>query len=180
MTPMPDLQPADVVAVRTGGAAAWWIRFGSALRNQPNLDNHIVVVHHRDASGTLWGIEGRPGGVGWVDVSVYYSGVWGSYALSNIRQPKSASQRDGVCKTAEAMLHTPYDWPGIAEDALEDLHLPELWAEKWNGTTPGHVVCSSLASWAYSQYKLAAPKTADPRHIEPSDWAEFIIAGGYN
>jgi hypothetical protein len=178
---LPDLlQPGDVVVVRTGGWEAGLIRFGSALRGQPNLDNHVAVVHHKDSSGTLWGIEGRPGGVGWVDVAVYFTGARGQYTLTNALQPKTAVQRDVVAATCEAMLHTPYDWPAIAQDALQDLHLPELWAAKWNGTTPGHVVCSSLASWAHRKAALAAPATTDARHVEPSDWAQFIIERGWS
>lgn len=175
------LQPADVVAVRTGGWPARWIRLGSALRGQPNLDNHIVVVDHKDAHGTLWGLEGRPGGVGWVDVSRYFTGPYGAYAVSNVYQPKTDAQRLVVCTTMRAMVGTDYDWRAIVEDgAHEDLHLPDPWAEKWNGTVPGHVVCSSLAAYGYHKAKLDEPSTADLAHMEPSDWTQFCLEKHYS
>lgn len=180
ITGIPPLQPGDVCAVRTSGAAGWWIRLGSALRGQPNFDNHIVVVDHADAHGTLWGIEGRPGGVGWVDVAGYFAGVNGTYAVTNVHQPKTDAQRQAVCKVMRAMIGTPYDWEAIEQDGFEDLHLPELWGEKWDGLTPGHVVCSSVAAWAYHVATLSAPKTADMRHTEPSDWTEFCLEAHYN
>lgn len=60
----------DVVCTRNPGTgwSARIRRFGAALRDQPNTVDHTVVVHRRDAAGTLWGIEGRPGGVGEVDM----------------------------------------------------------------------------------------------------------------
>ena len=62
-----SLQPGDVILVRTGGLAATMIRFGAALRGAPNLNNHVAVAHHLDAHGTLWCVEGSPGGAGWRD-----------------------------------------------------------------------------------------------------------------
>ncbi len=171
MTIMPIGEPGDVYAIRTGGKAAGLIRFGSGLLGKPNLSNHIAVVHHVTGS-TKWAIEGKPGGVGWVDCARY---AQSPYLLTNVEQPKTSVQRSLICATLEGMLGTPYDWPGIAQDALADLHLPDLWAEKWGGVTPGHVVCSSLAAWAYAKGGCAAPKTADMAHIQPSDWDEFIL-----
>lgn len=44
--------PGDVLAVRTSGRPAWWIRLGAALKDEPNLSNHIAVAHHTDKAGT--------------------------------------------------------------------------------------------------------------------------------
>jgi cell wall-associated NlpC family hydrolase len=174
------LQPGDVVAVRTGGMAAWWIRFGSALHGGSNLDNHVLVIHHADAQGTLWGIEGRPGGVGWVQADRYFTAPYGAYAVSNSRQPKTPEQRKAVTDVMKQVLGTPYDWDAIAQDAARDLGLPELWGKRWKGQAPGHVVCSSAAAWAYRQAGLAEPDSDDLRHCEPSDWTDFCLVNGYS
>src|SRR5512146_551060 len=175
-----NLKQGDVCVVRTSGWAGWWIRLGSALRGQPNLDNHVVVVDHRDAHGTVWGIEGRPGGVGWVDVAQYFTMPNAAYMTTNIRQPKTAEQRRGISTFMKSMLGTRYDWEAIEQDGFQDLHLPQLWGEKWNGVTPGHVVCSSVAVWAYKKNLLDYPKTTDLRHIEPSDWTVFCLDNSYD
>lgn len=174
------LRPGDVIAVRTGGRAAGIIRFGERLRGIPDRTNHIVVVDSRDANDVLVGIEGRPGGVGRVDVAQYFEGGYGHYAVSNRTQPKSELQRSDVVAVVRNMLKVGYDWDAIAEDALNDLHIPELWLEKWHGTSPAHVVCSSLASWAYHKSGLAAPKQEDMRHIQPGDWAQFMLLHGWD
>ncbi len=185
--------PGDVLAVRTGSIFGWWIRLGSALRDQPNLDNHIVIVDHTDSNGTLWGIEGRPGGVGWVDCSIYLQGRNAAYTVNNVRQFISTDKRKLITTTCQAMLHTEYDWPAIAADALADLRLPVTWAgrEQWGPNAPGHVVCSSLAAWAYYHNNVSGPYTKPSAGvdggvlkelplIQPSDWVKWIIDNGYN
>lgn len=183
-----------VLAVRTGGLAGWWIRFGAAWRNLPNLDNHIVIVHHVDSSGTVWGIEGQPGGVGWVDCANYFYGVNGSYVVSNWRQPLSLQERSSVAKICESMLHVAYDWPAIAADALNDLRLPATWAvrdDKWGSQAPGHVVCSSLAAWAYWKSGIPGPYDKPASGIsggvlnelpliQPGDWTNWAYQNRYS
>lgn len=175
-----DVQPGDVLAVRTGGRAGWWIRLGAALKDLPSLENHIAVLHHQAGDGTWWCVEGRPGGVGWANASSYLKSP---YTLTNRNQPKTQGQRDAVCAITEAMLHTPYDWPAIAGDAIADLHLPLLWPERWNAPTPGHVVCSSLAAWAYDKAALKAPAgsldIAQVAYVQPGDWARFMLMNSY-
>lgn len=174
--------PGTVLAVRTENIFGEAIRFGSALVDRPNVENHIAVVHHVNPDKTIWGIEGRPGGVGWVDCSRYLNAV---YTLSNRNQPMTTQQRQAICGTMESVLGMAYDWPAIYQDALIDLHLPNLWAEKWNNETPCHVVCSSLAAWAYNKNGLANPSeagrtyTVDMRHVQPGDWTKFILANHY-
>lgn len=58
------VQPGDVLVTRSGGWQARLIRLGAALRDKPNLSSHVAVVHHTDVKGTLWVLEGRPGGAG--------------------------------------------------------------------------------------------------------------------
>jgi hypothetical protein len=170
-------QPGMVLAVRTPGRAGALIRLGAALLGKPNLDNHIAVVDHQDANGTWWGVEGRPGGVGWIDIAVYLASPW---TVSNEGQPLTLVQRDLITQTMRTLLGTPYDWRAIEEDGFDDLHLKDLWAEKWNGqSSPGHVVCSSAAAFGYERGKAAHPGGSDLPHVQPADWDAFILTRGW-
>jgi hypothetical protein len=176
-TLLQSIAAGDVLSVRTGGWMGTTIRLGAALAGKPNLDNHIVVAHHKDAKGVYWGVEGRPGGVGWADLSKYASS---GFVVTNRLQVKTKDQRVQICAIVQQMLGTPYDWTEIAQDALTDLHLPDLFAEKWKGGSPGHVVCSSLAAWAYGKVMLPRPMPNDPEHVQPGDWTNFDLANKFN
>lgn len=176
------IQPGDTLAVRT--PRAWpsaMIRLGSALLDKPNVSNHIAMAHHWDASGTLWCIEGRPGGVGWRDGSDYLASPW---TLANVAQPKTDAQRKVLTDGAVALLGTPYDWMAIVGDGLDDLHL-------WNpvhGRVEGHTVCSALLACLHDKAVLARPRavhavtaelTEDERRVQPADWAGWILTQGW-
>jgi hypothetical protein len=167
-----------VLAVRGSGPAGWWIRFGAGLRGLPNLDAHIAVAHHTDKAGTLWCVEGRPGGVGWRDARDYLSSGW---TVTNAGQPKTQGQRDAVCKLMAQMIGTPYDWDAIMKDAADDLHLDLLWNPGADNPIPAHVVCSSLAAWGYWKAGLPQPAPVPfpgvPRWsaVQPGDWTAFIL-----
>ena len=164
-------QPGDVLAVRSTGWAGRLIRFGAALRDTPNLSNHIAVVHHRDAKGTLWVYEGRPGGVAQQDATAYLNSRW---TLTNAAQPKTDAQRAAVTATMGALFGTAYSWDAIAADAATDLGITlPGWDPSWRGTVPGHVVCSSLAAYAYAKAALLHPP--GDRGCQPADWDEWII-----
>jgi hypothetical protein len=169
----------DVLCTRTPkGWPAFLIRLGAALKDDPSTVNHVIVVHHKDAAGTLWGIEGRPGGVGWVDVR---HALRQPYTLSNSEQPKDEVQRTAIATAAEALIGTPYDWTGIGLDAMRAIHAPELWASKWgkDGVAPAHVVCSSMADWLYDHVGLASPGAQYDRTVTPGDWARWIMEKGW-
>lgn len=170
-----DVKPGDVVLVRTNGIVGAVIRLGAALLDRPNVHNHVAIVHHLDAAGVLWGIEGRPGGVGWVDMAQYLADP---YSLSNNGQPKTDDQRSKVAEAAYSMLKVPYDWSAIATDALKALRLDRLWQVKDYGeAVPGQVVCSSLADYIYARVGLASPGLTDGdgvRFTTPADWDAFI------
>lgn len=173
-TGRPDV--GDVLVTREG---PWWvsdaIRLAAWLRDRPAVCNHVIVVHHRDANGTLWGIEGRPGGVGWRDLTGPSS--W-PLTNANTLQFKTPEQRDHVAWIVQQMLGTPYDWAAITEDGREALHW--AWsipiAAEWHaGEVPGHVVCSSLADYAYQAAGLPNPGgSAVGRFTTPGDWDLFI------
>lgn len=179
------LNPGDVVAVDTGNAiAADLIRLGELLDGTPAPANHVVIVHHRDQAGTLWGIEGRPGGVGFVDMARYTNGVLAKYGNSNTALPRAAEQSEAICRVSKSLFGTPYDWfGGIGGDVLTALRMGDLakMLDRWWGwnspcgsaVRPAHVVCSSLAQWVYSRLGLPCPKVADGELTTPSDWWYF-------
>ena len=106
----PQSQPGTVLVTRSGGFAATMIRLGAALRGRPNLGNHVAVAHHTDAAGTLWVIEGRPGGTGWRDATAYLASAW---TLTNTAQPLTTGQGLAIAKQMEALIGTAYAWDAI-------------------------------------------------------------------
>lgn len=179
------LNPGDVVAVDTGNAPQDdLIRLGALLDGTPAPANHVVIVHHRDKAGTLWGIEGRPGGVGYVDMAKYTGSALAKYGNSNTALPRTAQESHLVLMCAERLLGTPYDWVGgIAADALGafGLDLAKVLGKLWgwhDGTTlrPAHVVCSSLAQWVYAHLGLPCPAVKDAELCTPADWWAYNAA----
>lgn len=171
-----ELNPGDVVCVRSPSKVFGpLIRFGAWLRHKPDTVDHVAIAHHRDDNGTLWAIEGRPGGVGWIDLAVYDN----RWALSNVAQPKTDEQREEICAAAVGLLGTPYDWPAIAADAAAAIGVDRLWRlSDYGDKAPGHVVCSSLAAWIYRKVDLAEP-CGPTVTCEPCDWAAWILARGW-
>src|SRR6266567_4733272 len=96
-----DLKPGDVLVVRTKARWGWLIRLGAALSGKPNLQDHVAIVHHQDANGTLWCIAGSPGGVAWQDARHYLASPW---TMTNAAQPKADAQRYAICDGAIAMI----------------------------------------------------------------------------
>lgn len=175
-------KPGLLLAVRTEGS--WedeMIRLGSALLDEPNQDNHIAMLHHIDAKGTWWALEGRPGGVGWRDATQYLAS---GMTVCNQHQPMSLTQSLAAAGWMEKLINTSYDWDAIVGDGLRDLHLPvppDPWALKdENGVIRGDAVCSSSAIFAYAKTQLAVPTYTDQAHIEPSDWVKFWLDNKWN
>lgn len=171
--------PGDVLCTREGPRpVSGAIRLGAWLLRLPAGWNHVIVVHHHDpATGTWWGLEGRPGGVGWRDLS----GVLASpFTIGNTAQPKTQTQRFLVATAAEKMLHSRYDWPAIASDARESARVNHFHTlPEWlDGETPAEVVCSSYADVLYEHpmVRLANPGgLAVTRSTQPAHWARFIL-----
>lgn len=172
-----QLTPGMVLAVQTTGWAAAVIRMGEEVSGKPNIDNHVVVVHHLDNNGVWWGVEGRPGGVGWADLRKY---LGHPQTVANVGQHLGIAGPQ-IATQAALMLGTAYDWQGIAADALNDLHINDLFAQNWQGQgAPGHVVCSSFAAWLYEHFGLAHPSLGRERFCQPSDWTKFIEDKGWD
>ncbi len=176
---MTDPQPGDVWTVwdPRSPLPAWAIRVGGWLRGRRARADHVVMAHHVDAAGTWWGIEGRPGGVGWVDLATYPH-----VTSSNIGQPKTAEQRAGLCAAGVALLDVAYDWGAIVSDARQALHLDHLWRSKdFGDDVPAHVVCSSAWDWVYEHFGLPSPGGVDgTRWTTPADWEAFNLRGGWS
>jgi hypothetical protein len=171
------VEPGDLLLVHTTRPAARWINFASALAGTPSMVDHVAIAHHRDDTGTLWVIEGRPGGVGWRDARAYLTS---SYTLTNARQPKTPQQRETIAGIAQGLLGTPYDWEGIITDAMASIGAHELWRQNWRDQgPPGHVVCSSLAAYAYEACGLDIPPRHAARATTPADWAQFVLTHNY-
>lgn len=169
------VRPGDVLCTRSGGWQGWLIRFGAALRDQPSLSNHIAVAHHTDAHGTLWAVEGRPGGAGWVDARNYRASSW---TVTNAEQPKTDAQRQAVCDVMVTMVGTEYDYAAILADSVACLgwQLPG-WDPSWHGQVPGMVVCSSLAAYGYTKGGLRCP--AGEREVTPGMWDAWVLTKGW-
>ena len=172
----PKLEPGTILVTRSEGFAGWWIRFGAAIANKPNLGNHVAVVHHTDENGTLWVIEGKPGGVGWRDAKGYTASRW---THDNRAQPLTGEQRYAIAVTMEKLLGTEYDWASIAADALADLGMTlPGWDSKWkDGEVAGQVVCSSAAAYAYGKARALHPPGG--RGCQPASWSEWILTRGW-
>lgn len=169
------MKPGDILVVRGGGLASTMIRLGAALHNRPNLDGHVAIMHHYDSSGVPWGLEGKPGGVGWRDLRDYLKDPW---MFNNCLQPgRRDLDRELFAQDAVGMIGTPYDWRGILGDGFDDMNV-KLWNPEWApGQKPGAVVCSSYAAYLYEKYKWDHPSLGDERYCQPSDWDEYVITG---
>jgi hypothetical protein len=178
----------DVLVTREGPwIVSALIRLGAKLTGRPAFCNHVIIVHHRDARGTLWGLEGRPGGVGWRDLTEPLKGV---LTNANNEQPKTEEQRYLIAVASESLLATPYDWMAIAEHTRVALSFWERVkvfkslpgglsfdaAKEFGEERPAHVVCSAYADWAYEQVGLKNPGgNAVTRMTSPGDWDKFIM-----
>lgn len=176
-----DLVPGDVWAVDASGFGRIPIILGSWLAGHRAPVDHVIVVHHQDKNGVWWGIEGRPSGVGWANMAEYLTTPKQLRAArGNPRQPRSAAQRQAVCKLMEGLLGTSYDWVGgIVADFDASLRAEDLakLIDRWWGwndgvVRPPHVVCSSAAAWAYGKLGLGHP--GGPQElVTPADWWDY-------
>lgn len=171
------IRPGDVLVVRDKSWVGRVLRWGAGYGDNVNGWNHVVVASHTDDSGSFWGIEGKPSRVGEVVIDGRLVDRW---SLANWSQPKAAEQRAAIVEVCRGMLGKPYDWTAIVRDAMNAIHAPTLWGMKgWGANTgvPTHVVCSSLATYAYQRAGLSAPGGTEGggRWSTPWHWAEWII-----
>lgn len=153
------------------------LRVGAGFDDSVNGWNHVVVASHRDCTGSFWGVEGKPSRVGEVVIDRRLVDRW---SLANWQQPKTDRQREAIVEVVRGMLGRPYDWTAIVRDAMATIHAPLLWAMKGWGSNvgvPTHVVCSSLATYAYRQAGVPAPAGVEGggRWCTPWHWAQWVI-----
>lgn len=172
---MYGLLPGDLLLTRSKSLPGWAIRLGAAFSDKPNIVNHVIIVDHVDKAEKLWGIEGRPGGVGWKEIDLNL--LKNPYTMDNRQQPKTIEQRQYICDEAQALIGTPYDWLGIVGDGFDAVGLPNPWDDLWEEGKPAHVVCSSAADYIYKGVVLDAP--VPDRNCKPTDWAQFWIETGH-
>lgn len=178
MIRLDQIEPGDVLCTRNPkGWQAFMIRLGAAFGDDPNTVNHVIVAHHRDQAGRFWGIEARPGGVGWIDLK-RCTGLKHPYTIANHAQPKSEQQRVAICNAAEGLLGTPYSWADIAKDAMEAISAQDIW-KSHSEEAPAQIVCSALADWVYDHVGLASPGARYDRTVTPGDWARWITERGW-
>lgn len=171
------MHPGDVFAVRTNGTDQDVIEFGEGLQGKVNTDDHVAGFIYWDGD-IPWGLEGRPGGVGWVDMRKY---IGKPFTFNNCLQPNRMDpQRILISEGAKAMIGTKYDWAMIGGSALAALHV-KLFHLSWpHGMVPGEVVCSSYWAYLYSTANWAHPSTNDERECAPADWAAFMNQNYYH
>lgn len=193
-----QIGPGDIIVTLEGKAPfSHLIRFGAWLRRQSPKVDHVIGVHHYgppagqpDGRPRWWGIEGRPGGVGWRDLTKVLArkNSWsnaGQIAAESHRwQPSGwipATEQETRFLLAtyfERLLKIPYDWEAIgahARVALRAHHIRKLreWRE---GEFPAEVVCSSGMDAAMEEVHLTNPGgNAVTRLTSPAQFLTFFL-----
>ncbi len=176
------LQPGDVIVLRTPDGAGWWIRRRALMLKHPwqpwrwlsdksTLVNPVAIFSHIDEAGLPGGLEGRPGGFGWANLTKYLADP---ATIANEMQPKTEEQRDKVVRLATAAVGIPYDWAAILAMGAGAAGLPFLLDEWPEQGVPSHMVCSSAADYFYEAAGLPNPGGyTKTRGTDPQDWAAF-------
>jgi hypothetical protein len=171
------LKPADILVVRTTDTPGEVIRVVEELSGAPGLGNHVAFMHHWDGD-VPWGLEGKPGGVGWRDLRDYLADP---FTLNNCLQPgRPDADRALAARDAEGLLGTKYDWAAILGDGFDDLSV-KIWNQDWpHGKPPGEVVCSSFGAYVYAKRTWTHPDLGHERFCQPSGWTRMIIANRWH
>lgn len=169
-----QLQPGDVVVTEMG---IWiirlliWIQAVFTGLAKYRKGGHIIVVSHRDAEGRLWGIEGRPGGIGWTLMDKR-NGQWG---MANVDQPKTEEQRTKIVAVMTELLGSKYDYEAYLNIAFATLGITKNWTDYKDNDVPIHFICSAVADYVYEDVGLLNPGGLEvTRFTTPAQWAEFI------
>ena len=178
------LKPGDVLVIRTPDQAGWWIRRRALMLKYPwqpwrwlsdkaTLVNHVALYTHTDEAGQRRGLEGRPGGFGWVNLAGYLADP---ATVANSGQPKTDEQRGKIVTLATTMVGIPYDWRAILAFAGGAAGLRFNAAEWPEDGVPSHVVCSSALDYVYEAVGLPNPGGyTKTRGTDPQDWEEFVV-----
>lgn len=168
------LKPGDVVVT---GMGVWiirvliWIQAVLTGNAKYRKGGHIIVVTHTDSEGRLWGIEGRPGGIGWAQLDKR-NGSWG---MSNVDQPKTDDQRAKIVNVMKELLGSKYDYGAYVAIALNTIGINTNWTDFKGDDVPVHFICSAIADYVYEDVGLENPGGLKiTRFTTPAEWAAFI------
>jgi hypothetical protein len=173
------LKPGDVLVVGgKGGIGAELIRERSRLEGQPDLHNHVAMFTHFDIAGEPRGLEGRPGGFGWANVTRYITNV---SCMSNAgKSVHSDEECHSAVELGRQMISIPYDWEAIIAfgyELISHRFIPTEWPEEG---IPSHVVCSSAIDLIYEHLHWDNPggwrKT---RGTDIDDWTTWLLTGHF-
>lgn len=168
-----DVRAGDVMVVYDSTLPGWFIRLSAWLRHRPAGWNHIVLVGEIDEAGNRWGMEARPGGVGYVDPHSMKRYLNSRKTIHNALQPKTDDQRNRIVSLGRALFKTSYDWNTIEREGFESIGW-NVWApDPITEVIPVHVICSSYIAWIYEHIGIRHPGTT--MDVTPADWAEFIL-----
>jgi hypothetical protein len=166
------LLPGTVIVTATHDLGGWWIRLRSKLMRRPSLHNHVAMFTHFDREGIPRGLEGRPSGFGWANLSEYLTHP---DTIANTDQPMTAEDRAYLVEAGQAMVGIAYDWAAILSFASNLGGIPFL-PHEWPDTgVPSHVECASALDLLYEGRGLANPGgNRVTRATTPDQWTEFI------
>jgi hypothetical protein len=168
------LKPGDVVIVEMGIWIIRWLIIIQAFltgKAKYKQSGHVIVMTHVDSEGRVWGIEGRPGGIGWADMTKR-NGKWG---LANVDQPKDLVQRSKIVETMKTLLGTKYDYDAYLQIALNTVGINTNWTDFNGDDVPSHFICSAVADYVYEDVGLVNPGGMKiTRLTTPAEWGEFI------
>ena len=174
------LKPGDVVVTEMG---VWivrvliWIQALMTGKARYSRGGHVIVVTHTDDQNRLWGIEGRPGGIGWARLDKR-NGKWG---MSNAEQPRDMAQRSRIVETMKMLLDTKYDYGAYIQIALNTMGINVDWTDFQGNDVPSHFICSAVADYVYEELGLPNPGGFKiTRLTTPAEWAEYIDKKQWN
>lgn len=183
MIDVSTLKRGDVLVTATHDVGGWLIRLRSKLQGKPSLHNHVAVFTHCDTASRARGLEGRPGGFGWADLTEYINHP---ATITNSWQPaRSDADRAVLVDKLTAMVGTPYDWYAITMLGAELLdqraaRLAERIGEFKEGRPPSHVMCASAIDWAYEDRGWPNPGGLEvTRWTDVDDWTSWITEHGW-
>jgi hypothetical protein len=169
-----DLLPGDILVVADKKWPSFFIKLRALVKGESSLHNHVAVISHRDEAGTLWAVEGRPSGTGWVDADIYLKAKF-TKTNAGLDMHRTDDERKKVVEIIQGLVGTKYDWSAIVELGMDAIDAGRLWHAKEFGAdeVPAHIICSALAAWAYKSAGWRRPHEL-MRFTTPGQWYDFI------
>lgn len=168
------LKPGDVLCVATHDLSGWFIRLRSWLQRRPHGQNHVAMFTHLDSEGIPRGLEGRPSGFGWVNLTKYLADP---SLVTNAGHTAefTAVAREAVRLHGITMISIPYDWRAIIQFGLELIGRRFNAAEWPEDGLPAQVECASALDLLYESAGWDNPGGwIRTRGTDVDDWVTFI------